>query len=47
MAEQYDLLLKGAFIVVDTAGNQVQAGQRLAPVLTVRNGRGWRQVPAS
>ena len=38
-------LQQGAFTFVDAVGNQIQAGQRLAPVLTVRNGRRWRQVP--
>jgi dihydroorotase len=38
-------LQQGAFTFVDAVGNQIQAGQRLAPGLTVRNGRRWRQVP--
>jgi len=40
-------LQEGTFTFVDAAGNRVQAGQRLAPVLTVRHGRRWRQVPAA
>jgi dihydroorotase len=35
---------QGEFTFVDAAGNQVQSGQRLAPVLTVKNGRRWRQT---
>ena len=36
---------QGEFTFVDAAGNQVQSGQRLAPVLTVKNARRWRQTP--
>jgi dihydroorotase len=36
---------QGEFTVVDAAGNHVQSGQRLASVLTVKNGRRWRQTP--
>lgn len=35
---------QGECTVVDAAGNQVQSRQRLAPVLTVKNGRRWRQT---
>jgi dihydroorotase len=34
---------EGAFTFVDAAGNQVPAGQRLAAVLTVKDGQRWRQ----
>jgi dihydroorotase len=36
---------QGEFTFVDAAGNQVQSGQRLAPVLTVKHGRRWSQTP--
>jgi dihydroorotase len=36
---------QGEFTFVDAAGNQVQSGQRLASVLTVKHGRRWRQMP--
>jgi dihydroorotase len=39
-------LLEGEFTFVDAAGNQVQAGQKLASVLTVKDGQRWRQVAA-
>ena len=38
-------LQQGEFTFVDAAGNQVQSGQRLAPVLTVQHGQRWRQMP--
>ncbi len=36
----------GDFTFVDAAGNQVQAGQRLRALFTVKDGQRWRQVPA-
>jgi dihydroorotase len=36
-------LQQGEFTFVDAVGNQVQSGQRLAPVLTVKHGRRWRR----
>jgi dihydroorotase len=36
-------LREGDFTFVDAAGNQVQAGQRLTSVLTVKDGQRWRQ----
>jgi dihydroorotase len=39
-------LQEGDFTFVDAAGNQVQAGQKLAAVLTVKDGQRWRQVVA-
>jgi dihydroorotase len=39
-------LQEGDFTFVDAAGNQVQAGQKLASVLTVKDGQRWRQVAA-
>lgn len=38
-------LQQGEFIFMDAISNQVQSGQRLVPVLTVKNVRLWRQVP--
>jgi dihydroorotase len=38
-------LQRGEFTFVDAAGTQVQSGQRLAAVLTVKHGRRWRQMP--
>jgi predicted amidohydrolase len=39
-------LQEGDFTFVDAAGNQVQAGQKLASVLTIKDGQRWRQVAA-
>jgi hypothetical protein len=39
-------LQEGDFTFVDAAGNQVRAGQKLASVLTVKDGQHWRQVVA-
>lgn len=39
-------LQEGDFTFVDAAGHQVQAGQRLSALLTIKDGRRWRQ-PAS
>jgi dihydroorotase len=39
-------LQEGAFTFVDAAGNQVPAGQRLSGLLTVKDGRRWRQPSA-
>jgi dihydroorotase len=39
-------LQEGAYTFVDAAQNQVQAGQQLTSVLTVKNGRRWRQPVA-
>jgi dihydroorotase len=36
-------LQEGTFTFVDAAGNPVPAGQRLSALLTVKNGRRWRQ----
>jgi dihydroorotase len=38
---------EGDFTFVDAAGNQIQAGQRLAALLTIKDGKRWRQLPAS
>jgi dihydroorotase len=38
-------LQQGEFTFVDAAGHHVQAGQRLAAVLTVKDGQRWRQPP--
>jgi dihydroorotase len=38
-------LQQGEFTFVDAVGNQIQSGQRLAHVLTVKHGRRWRQMP--
>jgi dihydroorotase len=38
-------LQQGEFTFVDVVGNQIQSGQRLAHVLTVKHGRRWRQMP--
>lgn len=37
---------EGDFAFVDAAGNQVQAGQRLTALLTVKAGQRWRHAPA-
>jgi predicted amidohydrolase len=39
-------LQEGAYTFVDAAQNQVQAGQQLTSVLTVKNGKRWRQPVA-
>ena len=39
-------LQQGDFTFVDAVGNQIQAGQRLATRLTVKDGRRWRHIPA-
>lgn len=38
-------LQQGAYTFVDAVGNQVQAGQQLTSLLTIKDGRRWRQVP--
>jgi dihydroorotase len=38
-------LQQGEFTFVDAVGNHIQSGQRLAPVLTVKHGQRWRQIP--
>lgn len=37
---------EGDFTFVDAAGNQVQAGERLTAVLTIKDGQRWRHIPA-
>ena len=39
-------LQQGDFTFVDAAGNQIQAGQRLAALLTIKDGQRWRQPSA-
>ena len=38
-------LQEGEFIFVDAAGNQVQTGQRLTHMFTIKNGQRWWQAP--
>ncbi len=38
-------LQEGELTFVDAAGNQVQTGQRLTHMFTIKDGQRWRQVP--
>jgi len=39
-------LQQGELTFVDAVVNHIQSGQRLAPVLSVKDGQRWRQMPA-